>query len=489
LTGRRASKRLKTGRPVGAAMTLRTLGCGEVKPDHYGTTHTFAGWVHSLRVKGNIAFLELRDKTGHVQFVLLRKKLDEDAPGLFETLTALSDESCVSITGTIQPSVKARAGFEVLPTAAQVLNAAAAPLPMALWDDAIETGLDTRLDNRFLDARTPHTAAIFRIRHAVLQAGRAYLTEHGFTEIHTSNIIAASSEGGSDTYKVDWFGKECFLSQSPQLYKQMMMASGFDRVFEIARYFRAEKHNTTRHLNESTALDLELAWIESEEDVMQVVEGLLHAIWKAIAESCADDVATLGADVSVPQVPFRRVAYTEAVGIINKRAGDRLKAAIGKPKLEFGDDIGTEAEKILGEAMHGDGHDFYFITKWPLGPKPFYVMPEPLGAEPGRAGPASGVSSAGDAMLLSRSFDLDYRGVELISGAQRVHDPVALAAGIERWGLDPQDFTSYLDAFRYGMPPHGGCGIGIERILMQMLGLGNIREAILFPRDMTRVTP
>lgn len=461
-------------------MSLRTLGCGEVTPEHYGTTQTFAGWVHSLRAKGNIAFLELRDHTGHVQFVLLRKKLEAEAPGLFETLTALSDESCVSITGTLQESDKAKAGYEVLPTAARVLNTAAAPLPMAIWDEAIETGLDTRLDNRFLDVRTPHTAAIFRIRHAVLKAGRDYLTEQGFTEIHTSNINAASSEGGTDTYKVDWFGKQCFLSQSPQLYKQMMMASGLDRVFEIARYFRAEKHNTTRHLNESTAFDLELAWIESEEDVMRVIEGLLHAIWQAVAERCKEEIATLGADVPVPELPFRRVSYTEALGVINGRDGaaKRLKAATGKEKLVFGDDIGTEAEKILGEAMREDGHDFYFITKWPLGPKPFYVMPE-----------AAGGDGAGDAMMLSRSFDLDYRGVELISGAQRIHDPEQLVEGIKRWGLDPKDFTGYLDAFRYGMPPHGGCGIGIERILMQMLGLPNIREAILFPRDMTRVTP
>lgn len=453
-------------------MTLRTLGCGEVTPEHYGTEQTFAGWVHNLRAKGNIAFLDLRDRTGHVQFVLLRKRLEEDAPGLFERLTSLSDESAVSITGMVKESDKAKAGFEVLPTHAVVLNKAQVPLPMALWDEEIHTGLDTRLDHRFLDVRTPRTQAIFRIRAEVLRAGREFFVAQGFTEITTSNIIAASSEGGTDTYRVDWFGKECFLSQSPQLYKQMMMASGLDRVFEVARYFRAEKHNTVRHLNESTAFDFEMAWIEDEEEVMQAIEGLLHHVWKSVAEHCADELAAVGADVPVPALPFRRVRYEEAISVINDRAGDRLSSP-----LVFGDDIGTEAERILGEAMHDEGHDFYFITKWPLAPKPFYVMPE----APDRPHE--------DGHALCRGFDLDYRGVELISGAQRIHDPEVLEAGIRRWGLDPKDFGAYLEAFRYGMPPHGGCGIGIERILMQMLGLGNIREAILFPRDMDRVTP
>ena len=454
-------------------MSLRTLGCGEVTSEQYGTEQTFAGWVHSVRAKGNIAFLELRDRTGSVQFVLLKKQLAESAPELFDTLTKLTDESAVSITGLVKESEKAKAGFEVLPTAARVLNKAHTPLPMALWDDQVETGLDTRLDHRFLDVRTPRAKAIFRIRSEVLAAGRAYFTSQGFTEITTSNIIAASSEGGTDTYKVDWFGKECFLSQSPQLYKQMMMASGMDRVFEIARYFRAEKHNTVRHLNESTAFDLEVAWIEDEDEVMQVIEGLLHHIWKHVVETCPQELEALGADVPVPALPFRRVQYGEAMELINARAGDRLE----KP-LEFGDDIGTEAERILGEVMQEEGHDFYFITKWPLAAKPFYCQPE-----------EADVASQSDPKALSRSFDLDYRGVELISGAQRIHDAELLKAGIERWGLNPDDFGDYLDAFRYGMPPHGGCGLGIERILMQMLGLPNIREAILFPRDLTRVTP
>lgn len=452
-------------------MTLRTLGCGQVTPAHYGTSQTFAGWVHALRVKGNLAFLVLRDRTGQVQSVIKK----DATPALFDQLAPLTAESVVSVTGLVQATEKAKAGFEVVPTAINVLNVAATPLPFALWDDKIETGIDTRLDHRFLDLRGSRSAAIFRIRHKVIEAGSNWLRANGFQEIHTSNILGASSEGGTDTYKFDYFGRKAFLAQSPQLYKQMMMATGMDKVFEVGWYFRAEKHNTVRHLNESTAFDLELAFIDSEEDVMNAIEGLLTAIWGAVANECAADVATLKAEVPVPTKAFRRVAYEEALTIINQEIATAtdLPADLKMPPLKFGDDIGAAAEKVLWRAMKREGHDFYFITKWPLAPKPFYVMPE------------DGTMDS----RLCRGFDLDYRGVELISGGQRIHDPKLLEQGIIRWGLDPKDFEQYLEAFRYGMPPHGGCGIGIERILMMMLGLPNIREAILFPRDVTRLTP
>ncbi|MHB8634358.1 MAG: aspartate--tRNA(Asn) ligase [Thermoplasmatota archaeon] len=446
-------------------MALRTLGCGQVTPEHYGSEQSFAGWVHTVRVKGSIAFLVLRDRTGQVQFVCK----EDGTPGVFQALSRLAPESVVALRGRVQATQKAKAGFEVVPLTLEVLNGAAAPLPMALWDPNVDTGIDTRLDHRFLDLRAPRSKAIFTIRHKVLEAGTNHLRSRGFTEIHTPNILGSSSEGGADVYRLDYFGRKAYLSQSPQLYKQMMMASGFDRVFEVARYFRAERHNTVRHLNESTAFDLELAFIESEEDVMTEIEELLAAIWRAVAAECAAEIQTLGADVPVPATPFRRVTYEEALALINAHDdADRLE----KPLL-FGDDIGSEAEKILGRAMKQAGHDFYFITKWPLGPKPFYVMPE----------------DGTMASRLCRGFDLDYRGVELISGGQRIHDPTLLEEGIRRWGLDPKDFQSYLESFRFGMPPHGGCGIGIERILMMMLGLPNIREAILFPRDVSRLTP
>lgn len=420
-----------------------------------------------MRLLGNLGFLVIRDRTGIAQATVLKKKV----PELLEKAGEIPRESVIAVTGTVKMSEKANLGWEILPDTIDVLAEAETPLPMGVVDK-VGVDIDTRLDNRFLDLRKPDVQAIFKIRHEVLRAGTEYLRSVGFVEMHSSALNAASSEGGTEVFKVQYFEKEAFLAQSPQLYKQMMMATGFDKVFEIARYFRAEKHNTPRHLNESTAFDLEMAFIESEDDVMTALEGFFHAVWKGVHDHCAKELELLERSVPVPQLPFKRLSYEEGVALINNALDGPAKGRLDKP-LEFGDDIGTEAERILGEVMREEGHDFYFITKWPLGPKPFYCMPE------------DGTMQS----RLARAFDLDYRGVELLSGAQRIHQVDLLKEGLQRVGLDPKDFEGYLSAFRYGMPPHGGAGIGIERILMQMLGLPNIREAVLFPRDRHRLYP
>lgn len=446
---------------------IRTRYAAEVTKDDDGSTQTIAGWLQDVRLLGNLGFLVVRDRTGIAQATVLKKK----APELLELAGKIPRESVVAITGKVQMSEKARLGWEVIPERIEVLAEAQTPLPMGVVDE-VGVELDTRLDNRYLDLRRPETAAVFKVRHHVVEAASQYLREQGFLEMHSSNLNAASSEGGTEVFTVDYFEKKAFLAQSPQLYKQMMMATGFDRVFELGWYFRAEKHNTPRHLNESTAIDLEMGFIEDEEDVMRVIEGLMHAVWKHVHEQCGRELELIGADVPVPALPFARVRYEEAIAMINEALEGPAKGRLEAP-LAFGDDIGTVAEKILGEIMREKGHDFYFITKWPLAPRPFYVYPE------------DGTMTAKEA----RSFDLDYRGVELLSGGQRVHRVDLLEEGLRRCDLDPKDFEGYLSAFRYGMPPHGGCGIGIERILMQMLGIQNIRETILFPRDRHRLYP
>jgi aspartyl-tRNA synthetase len=446
---------------------IRTRYAGEVTKEDDGSKQTIAGWLQDVRLLGNLAFLVIRDRTGIAQVTVIKKK----APELLELAGKIPRESAVAVKGTVQMSEKAKLGWEVIPDEIVVLQEAATPLPMGVVDE-VGVELDTRLDNRFLDLRRPETQAVFQIRHHVVGAATQYLRSQGFLEMHSSNLNASSSEGGTEVFQVKYFEQEAFLAQSPQLYKQMMMATGFDKVFEIGWYFRAEKHNTLRHLNESTAIDLEMGFIDDEEDVMKVIEGLMHAIWKRVAEQCPKQLEVLGAEVPVPQLPFPRVAYKDALEKINAALEGHAKGRLDKP-LEFGDDIGTQAEKILGEIMREEGHDFYFITKWPLAPRPFYVYPE------------DGTMESKEA----RSFDLDYRGVELLSGGQRVHQVALLEDGLRRCGLDPEDFQGYLSAFRYGMPPHGGCGIGIERILMQMLGISNIRETILFPRDRHRLYP
>lgn len=445
---------------------IRTRYAAEVTEKDDGSTQTIAGWLQDVRLMGNLAFLVIRDRSGLAQVTVVKKK----NPELHKQAGKIARESVIAVKGTVQMSEKARLGWEVIPDSIDVLAEAETPLPMGIVDE-VGVELDTRLDNRFLDLRRQEVAAIFRVRHAVVAAATRYLRDEGFVEIHSSNLNASSSEGGTEVFPVEYFEKKAFLAQSPQLYKQMMMATGMDRVFEIGWYFRAEKHNTPRHLNESTAIDLEMAFIDDEDDVMKAIEGLMHAVWKHVGESCGRELELLGADVPVPKLPFERVGYSDALEMINAalETGEHGKME----PLSFGDDIGTEAERVLGKVMREKGHDFYFITKWPLAPRPFYVYPE------------DGTMQATEA----RSFDLDYRGVELLSGGQRVHQVKLLEEGLRRCDLDPKDFQGYLSAFRYGMPPHGGCGIGIERIMMQMLGLTNIRETILFPRDRHRLYP
>ena len=431
----------------------RTHYSTDLGPDDDGKKVSVAGWVEDIRNLGSIAFVIIRDRKGTLQVTVFKKKQAE----LFEVLTDVTRESVVSVKGLCKANEKVRNGYEIIPSEVEVLSTAEAPLPLGVVDK-VESELDTRLDNRFLDLRKPEKRAIFVVRDVLLNAVREYLRSEGVVEVHTPKIIASSSEGGTDLFRVKYFERDAFLAQSPQLYKQTLMATGLDRVFEIAWYFRAEEHNTRRHLNESTAVDLEMAFIKNEEEVMSVLENLVLNIWRRVSE-LKSELSLLNASVEVPSLPFRRITYDEVIERLHEK----------KVVIEWGEDLGSEEEKVLGEIMREEGSDFYFITKYPLESKPFYTMPE--------------------GERFSRSFDLGCKGVEIASGSQRIHDPKLLMKRIEECGLNPKDFESYLKAFRYGMPPHGGFGMGIERLLMEMLGIKNIRECTLFPRDRTRLTP
>ncbi|MFO7678297.1 MAG: aspartate--tRNA(Asn) ligase [Thermoplasmatota archaeon] len=432
---------------------LREYYIKQITKNQYNKTLTVAGWIEDIRNLGSIAFIILRDKTGTVQITLLKKII----PELFEQLTRLSRESVISVTGLCQENEKVRNGYEILPEKVLVLSIANAPLPLGIVDK-VEADFDTRLDNRFLDIRKQEVQAIFTIRNAVIDAVHHYLRSHDFIEVHTPNIIPTSSEGGTEVFKLQYFEKEAFLAQSPQLYKQTLMATGLDKVYEIAWYFRAEQHNTRRHLNESTAVDLEMAFISSEEDVMNVLEHLVYEMWKRAGE-CEKELDILHKTITIPKLPFSRITYDQ---VIEKLQKNQLS-------IEWGQDLGAEEEKLLGELMKENKKDFYFITKYPLESKPFYTMP--------------------DGEKYSRGFDLECKGVEIASGSQRVHDVTILKKRLEACNLNPNDFSEYLKAFCYGMPPHGGFGFGIERFLMELLDIKNIRECILFPRDRTRLTP
>ncbi len=427
----------------------------ELSADDDGDEVVIGGWIQEVRDLGGIAFVQIREGTSTAQVVLPKKKVTEEVA---EALIETNRESVVAVKGTVQESDEAPGGFEVLPDAVEVLNEAKAPLPMGVVDK-VDTDVDTRIDNRFMDVRRPEVQAIFKIRAAAMEGGRRWLMEEGFTEITSPNIIGAASEGGTDVFEVTYFEDSAYLSQSPQLYKQMMMATGLDRVFEIAKYFRAERHNTRRHLNESSAFDCEVAFIDDEDDVLWVLENLVQAITRHVDEHCTEELAALDKEVHVPETPLPRVTYDEAL--------DWTEGEIDE-EVPWGEDLSTEAEYALGDIMEEKRHEYYFITKYPDASKPFYAMPD------------------GE---LSRSFDLGHKGMEVTSGAQRVHDPDLLEQRIKETGLDTSDFEDYLKPFHYGMPPHGGFGLGLERIVMEMLELPNIREAVLFPRDRSRLRP
>ena len=425
----------------------------DVTNKDYGKSITVAGWVEDIRNIGSIAFVILRDRKGTLQVTSLKK----NNPDLFEKIVNVSRESVISVRGVCKKSDKARNGYEIIPEEVEILSFAETPLPLGVVDK-IESELETRLDNRFIDLRKPEIQAIFKIRNKVISAVHEFLRKEGFIEVHTPNIIASSSEGGTDVFKLKYFEKDAFLAQSPQLYKQILMATGLDRVYEIAWYFRAEEHNTRRHLNESTAVDLEMGFIKSEEDVMKVLEGLVCYMWKKASE-CEDELDVLNKKIIVPKLPFKRISYEDVLKKLNDNGC----------KIKWGEDFGTEEEKLLGDIMKKEGSEFYFITKYPIESKPFYTMPFEE--------------------KYSHGFDLACKGVELASGSQRIHDVELLKKRIKTCGLNPKSFESYLKAFRYGMPPHGGFGFGIERFLMELLDIKNIRECILFPRDRTRLTP
>ena len=422
-----------------------------------GDTVTVAGWVHEIRDLGGIAFLILRDTTGKIQVKFEKTDIDDE---LVETGLNVHRESVLSVTGSVETEERAPTGVEMVPTEVDVLAEADPELPLDP-SGKVEAELPTRLDNRTLDLRKSEVQAIFEIRAVMLQAVRDTFRELDCTEINTPKIVATGTEGGTELFPVTYFGREAFMNQSPQLFKQLMIGSGLERVFEVGPIFRAEEHNTPRHLNEATSIDFESAFIDDAE-AMDVCEAIVVAAYEAVAANCEDELAALGLaeTFEVPDTGFPRLSYGTAIERIN------ATGALDTP-LAWGDDLSTEAERALGDEVGGH----YFITDWPSEIKPFYIK-----------------DRDGDETL-STGFDLMHPRLELVSGGQREHRHEQLIQGFEQQGLEPEAFEYYTKMFRYGMPPHAGWGLGAERLLMTILGLENIREAVIFPRDRQRLSP
>jgi aspartyl-tRNA synthetase len=434
-------------------LILRTHYSGDIDAQLDGKEVVLAGFAHEMRDLGGIAFLVLRDRKGLAQVTLVKKLLGKEA---FKSARSISRESAIMVRGNVKAEPKAPRGYEILPTEIRVLNAAQVPLPLDPTEK-VECELDTRLDSRFMDIRRPCVLAAFEIESSVLQYLRGFFTQRGLTEVFTPKIVAAATEGGTDLFPISYFEKEAFLNQSPQLFKQMLMGAGMDRVFEIGPIFRAEEHDTRRHLNEAISIDIEVSFAD-DKDVMEILEEAVAGAYRHVAETCAYQLSVLDLKLEVPKLPFRRITYTEALEMASEKAG---------VKMQWGDDLDTETERFLGETIG----EHYFLTDWPSSIKPYYTLPYE------------------DKTEVCRGFDLMHPTMELASGAQRVHDYNQLVERIKEKGLDPDGFEFYLKAFRYGMPPHAGWGLGLSRLVMTMLKLENIRDAVLFPRDRRRLVP
>ena len=405
------------------------------------------GWVHDTRDLSKIRFLILKDVSGRIQCVGLKGKTNEN---IFKLMNSVNRESVVRIVGEVKESRQAPGGKEILINELEVIAKAESPLPIDVSDHS-KTELPKRLDYRFLDLHRDKIQAIFKIESTLMQAYREFMVKEGALEAVFPSIIGASSEGGTELFPLKYFNKKAFLSQSCQLYKQMLACS-IEKVFTIFTVWRAEKHNTVRHLNEARQLDYEEGFAD-EFKVMDVLARAVQYIIKEINEKRKDELKLLSVKIKVPNVKY--FTFAEIAELMKKH-----KIYVGK------DDLSTDAEKKLGE-LYPD--TIVFVHDWPISGKPFYIMPKGEG--------------------LSGGFDAIYNGVEISSGGQRVHIPEILEKRLKEKGLNVKDFKSYIDSFRYGAPPHSGFGIGLERLLQQILKIVNIREVTLFPRDRDRLNP
>ena len=413
-----------------------------------------SGWVNATRVVGRIAFLEVIDGSELTVYTVVVKR--DENPQAWELAARAKVGSAVSVKGFVPDKQISKRGIEVR---AREISLAAEPVDYLPLDPSGRTPalLETVMEHRYVALRIPRQRALFRIRALAVKAIREFFEERGFLEVHTPKICGAGAEGGATLFRIDYFGREAYLAQSPQLYKQMLMC-GVSKVYEITPYFRAEPFSTSRHLNESWGVDAEMAFISGPEDVMRTLEGLVLHVFERVRSSARAELNELGVELKMPRAPFKRLSYSEALEILKSRGFD----------VKWGQDLGSDEERVLGEAMREEGYDAYFIVEYPWEAKPFYIM------------------RRGD---LSEAFDLDYRGLELASGGQREHRYDKLVENIRLKGLNVDSFSFYLEAFKYGMPPHGGFGLGLDRLIMVITGAQNIREVVLFPRDRQRLVP
>ncbi|MGE4276060.1 MAG: aspartate--tRNA(Asn) ligase [Lawsonibacter sp.] len=435
-----------TGTPK-ETIRFRDIALGKLD----GRTASVKGAVHALRELGGINFMTLRLRDGALQCVCVPETLPE----------GLCEECTVSVTGSLRAEERAPGGHELAVETVQVLSrpAEAMPVPVSKWK--LNLNLDTELGLRPVVLRNLRRRSVFKLQEGISRAFREYLTREGFTEVHTPKIVHAGAEGGSNIFRLDYFGRKAFLGQSPQFYKQTMVGV-FERVFEVAPVFRAEKHSTPRHLNEYTSLDFEMGYIDGFEDIMSMEAGFLKYTMELLKAEYADELKRM--DVELPKVDqIPAVRFDEA----KRLAAEKYGRPIRDPY-----DLEPEEEHNIGRYFKEEyGADFVFVTYYPTKKRPFYAMDDP--ADP----------------KYTLSFDLLFRGMEVTTGGQRIHDYHQQVEKMLSKGMNPEEFESYLMIHKHGMPPHGGLGIGLERLTARLCNLDNVRYACLFPRDLNRLEP
>ena len=425
--------------------------------EHVGERVRLQGWLHTLRRLGGVNFLVLRDGWGTMQAVT-----EHEADLAALTGEELQSETLITLDGLVVASAQAPGGIELHQPQVTVLTPVREALPVLISKRAIKAQLPVLLDHAVVTNRHPGRRAVFRLSAAVMAAFRGYLGGVGFTEVQTPKVVASATESGANVFAIDYFGRPAYLAQSPQFYKQIMVGV-FERVFEVGPVFRAEPHATARHLSEYVSLDVELGFIENHFTIMALLRDLLAHIFATLESQHAAELALVGAKLPtiLPTIPH--LHFSEAKELVYQLHGVDER---NEP------DLSPQEERWLGAwAQQEHGSDFLFVTGYPMSKRPFYTHADP-------ARPA-----------YSNSFDLLFRGMELVTGGQRLHRYADYLSALAARNLSPEPFVGYLEAFRYGMPPHGGFAIGLERLLMQLTGAANLRETTLFPRDLTRLTP
>ena len=430
---------------------VRTGYSSFLTPEMDGKEVTLFGWVQEIRDLGGIRFIILQDREGTVQVTLPKKKAD---PEVLSKSEMLQKRYSIGVKGIVKKTSMSPRGFEVLPKDIKILGTATLQLPIDITGKT-PANIEVRLDARSLDLSQSHNIAAFKIQHSAVEAIRDFLFEKGFLEVHTPRIIASATEGGANLFAVDYFGEKAFLAQSPQLYKEQLVMS-LEKVFEAGPFFRAEESHTRRHLSEFVSVDVEQAFADAKE-VMILLEQLVQHVCKAVKEKCRKELETLKHKIQVPEIPFIRLTYDEILTELKKKGIE----------VPWGEDIPTEGNRALGKLYP----DFYFITDWPTHSKAFYIKPRE------------------DNPKLCEGFDLMWQWVELVSGGTRIAEKDLLVSRLREQGLRPEAFKYHLQAFDYGMPPHAGWAIGLERLTMMLTGKKNIREVTFYPRDRDRLTP